>query len=98
MFHDHKLTRHAEVRMRQRGLRDNDINLLLQSASQISPDTYLLTKQDVAREITRCKREIQNLERLKGCKIVVERGCIVTCYHAVAKAQRKNLRHGRAAQ
>lgn len=98
MFHDHKLTHHAEVRMRQRGLRDNDIRLLLRASSQVSPDVYLLTEQDVAHEIARRKREIQSLERLKGCKVVVEQGCIVTCYHAGSKNQKKTLRYGRARQ
>lgn len=98
MFHDHELTRHAQVRMRQRGLRDDDIRLLLKSASQVSPDVYLLTEQDMAREIARCKREIQSLERLKGCKVVVEEGCIVTCYHADRKSRKKTLRYGKARQ
>lgn len=98
MFHDHELTRHAETRMRQRGLRDDDVGLLLKTASQVSPDAYLLTEQDMAREIARCKHEIQSLERLKGCKIVVEDGYIVTCYHAGRKSRKKTLRYGRTRQ
>ena len=98
MFHDHKLTRHAEMRMRQRGLRDDDLRLLLKAASQVSPDAYMLTERDAAREITRRKREIQSLERLKGCKVVVEDGIIITCYRAHRKNQKKTLRRGRAIQ
>ena len=98
MFHDHKLTRHAAVRMRQRGLRDDDMSLLLRAASQVSPDVYMLTERDTAREIARRKSEIQSLERLNGCKVVVEQGCIVTCYHAGKKNRKKTLRHGRALQ
>ena len=96
MLHDLRLTRHAEVRMRQRGLREGDVNLLLESASQISPDVYLLTRQDAAEAIARCKRRIQRLERPKGCKIVVAEGTVVTCYHSGHKNQKKTLRHGRA--
>lgn len=98
MFHDHKLTRHAEMRMRQRGLRDDDLRLLLKTASQVSPDAYMLTERDAACEIAIRKREIQSLERLKGCKVVVEDGTIITCYRAHRKNQKKTLRRGRAIQ
>ena len=95
MIHDHTLTKHADVRIRQRGLRDDDINLVLLTASSIGPDAYMLTAQDAAREIARRKHEIQTLERLKGCKLVVEGDSIISCYHADANAQKKTLRHGR---
>ena len=98
MFHDHKLTRHAQTRMRQRGVRDDDLRLLLTAASQVSPDAYMLTEHDAAREIASRKREIQSLERLKGCKVVVEDGTIVTCYRARRENQKKTLRRGRAIQ
>lgn len=98
MFHDHKLTRHAEMRMRQRGLRDDDLRLLLKTASQVSPDAYMLTERDAACEIAIRKREIQSLERLKGCKVVVEDGIIITCYRSHWKNQKKTLRRGRAIQ
>ena len=49
MFHDHKLTRHAAIRMRQRGVRDGDLRLLLEAASQVSSDAYMLTDHDAAR-------------------------------------------------
>jgi hypothetical protein len=58
--------------MRQRGLRDADLRLFLDSASQIAGDAYLLTEQDAAREIARRKQEIQRLERLKGVKVILE--------------------------
>lgn len=98
MFHDHELTRHADMRLRQRGLRDADLRLLLTAASQVSPDAYLLTEQDAVREIAQRKQEIQCLERLKGCKVVVVGGTIITCYRAGRENQKKTLRHGRATQ
>jgi len=95
---DHALTLHAETRMRQRGLRDADLRLILSTATQVAPDAYLLTRGDTAREIARRKREIQQLERLKGCKVVVERGAVLTCYHAGDWEQQKTLRRGRNSQ
>ena len=95
---EHTLTRHVETRMRQRGLRDEDFSLLLDSATQVAPDAYLLTRADAAREIARRKQEIQRLERLTGYKIVVAGGAVLTCYPSSPKDQRRSLRRGRTAQ
>ena len=81
MIHDLSLTRHAETRMRQRGLRDADVNLLLEVAECVSDDALLLTRQRAASEIERRRREIQQLERLCGAKLIIEDGTLVTVYH-----------------
>ena len=91
----HVLSLHAEARMRQRGLRDGDIRLLLDAATQVAPDAYLLTHADAAREIARLKRKIQRLERLRGVKVVVAGETIVTCYRSCRNDQRRTLRRGR---
>lgn len=98
MLHDHRLTRHAETRMRQRGLRGEDVRLLLEAASQVAPDAYLMTEQDAAREIAQRKRDIQVLERLRGCKVVVKDGAVLTCYHPSSDNLKKTLRRGRTTQ
>jgi hypothetical protein len=92
------LTRHAEVRLRQRGLRNADIVLLMVAATPISEDAWLMTDTDVAREITRRKREIQQIERLRGVKIVVTDGVVVTAYHSCLGDQRRALRRMRKAR
>ncbi len=94
----HVLTVHAETRMRQRGLRDADLDLILNCATQVAPDAYMLTRADTQHEIARLKRQIQCLERLRGCKVVVEGKTVVTCYHAHHNEQRRTLRRGRMAQ
>ena len=70
--------------MRQRGLRDEDIRLAFNASTQVANDAFVLTDRDAAREIQKRKREIQTFERLKGCKLIVEGGALVTCYHAVS--------------
>ncbi len=82
---DLRLTHHAEVRMRQRGFRKADVDLVLSVATRVADDAFFLTDRDVAREIERRKHEIQQLERLRGSKIVVEAGSLITLYHAVPK-------------
>ena len=84
MLQDLTTTRHAEARMRQRGFRDEDIRLALNASTQVANDAFVLTNRDAAREIQKRKREIQTLERLRGCKLIVEDGALVTCYRAVS--------------
>jgi hypothetical protein len=92
MLHDPDLTSHARTRMRQRGLRDEDLKLVLATATQVSSDAYMLTRKDVDREIAIRKQEIRLLERLESCKVVVVDGAVVTCFHADRAAQKRALR------
>lgn len=92
---DLELTRHGEARMRQRGYRDADVALVLNAATRVADDAYLLTNQDAAREIARRKREIQQLERLRGSKIIVEGTTLITLYHATAAQKGQNRRKRR---
>lgn len=88
-------TRHAERRLNQRGIRPCDVDLLLNSATQVSPDAYLLTNSDVEREILRRKQEIQQLEKLRGIKLVVQGDTLITAYRSQQSDQRRTLRRGR---
>ena len=44
-------TRHAEMRMQQRGIRKGDIELILACATRIDDDTWILRNRDVSRQI-----------------------------------------------
>lgn len=96
MTSNHHLTNHATTRMQQRGLRYSDMELLLQTATQVFPDAYLLTNKDAEREIAARKREIQRLEKLKGRKVVVDGGVVLTQYPSGQADQKRTLRYGRA--
>jgi hypothetical protein len=89
------LTRHAEVRARQRGLRDADIGLLMDTATPLAGGAWLMTDADAAREIARRKREIQRIEHLRGVKIVIAGDVVITAYNSRRSDQRLALRHGR---
>lgn len=97
-MNNHHLTNHATTRMQQRGLRKADMDLLLQTATQVSPDAYLLTQKDAEREISTRKDEIQRLERLKGRKIVVDGNVILTQYPSCKNDQKRTMRYGRVCQ
>ena len=85
-------SKHATQRMQQRGIRERDVDMVLSCGTLIDEASILLSDKDAAREIERRKHEIQALERLRGCKVVIIEGVVVTCYHAHAKHLKKLLR------
>jgi len=76
-----KLTHHAQVRIRQRGFREDDADLVFRVGTRVADDAILLTSKDVARAIQNRKQEIQKLERLRGSKVIVEGETLITIYH-----------------
>lgn len=92
---DLHLTSHAEVRMRQRGFSEADVDLLLKVGTPIADDAVFLTNRDATREIEARRREIRQLERLRGSKLIVEGGALITLYHADRKASRSGGRKRR---
>lgn len=117
------LSRHAEARMRQRGMRPSDLELVWRYGSAIGDDdyeVYLLKHKDAQREIDRLngeircqtrsqghsarmdrererhclKREIHVLERLRGRKLVVADGTVVTCYRSNRRDRKRMFRNG----
>ena len=73
-------------------MRHQDIELVFRYGTQLDDSSFLLSRNDVAREIQRRKREIQALERLRGVKIVVKERVIVTCLRATRKQIKNVLR------
>jgi len=98
MFHNLRFTRHAEVRMRQRGFRESDIGLIFSAATRVADDAFHLTNKDVAREIAQRRREIQNLERLRGTKMIVEGGGLITLYNFDGRPSRAAGRNWRRSE
>jgi hypothetical protein len=86
--HDLRFTHHAEARLRQRGFRNGDVSLVLSVATRVTEDAFFLSDKDATREIERRRNEIQQLERLRGTKVIVDGESIITIY----KCDRKNLR------
>ena len=63
------LSRHAEIRMRQRGMRPSDVDLILRFGSVIgggSHDVYFLKNKNVRREIDRLNGEIRRQKRSRS--------------------------------
>lgn len=92
---DLSYTRHAETRMQQRAIREKDIPLIINLGTQVDDETWILLERDAAREIATRKREIQKLERLANCKVVMLGETVITTYHARPADQKRALRRGR---
>ncbi|NCA72151.1 MAG: DUF4258 domain-containing protein [Sphingobacteriia bacterium] len=86
------LTQHAQSRIRQRGLRESDIAMIVATGTAVDADSLLLLAQDVDREIRRRKQEIGALERLRGCRVVIAGDQVVTVYRPSRRTERRLLR------
>jgi len=86
------LSRHAEVRAQQRGIRESDIQVIVAAGTPVDHNSVFLLARDVGREIQRRKREICVLERLRGCRVVIEGRTVVTIYRPSSKTEKKLLR------
>ena len=75
------ITRHAEARMSQRGIRNRDLDVLLDHGTDIGQDRVMLLAQDAERVIGNLKKQIARIQRLKGKVIVVSEGTLITAYH-----------------
>lgn len=78
------ITKHGRARMRQRGLRKTDPELILEYGTEIGQDRIMLRERDADKAIRSRKREIAILERLKNKVVVVSDGRLITAYHATA--------------
>lgn len=59
------ITRHARMRMSQRGIHGADIEVLLVHATDIGDDRLMLRDRDANRMIERCRRAIRIVKRQK---------------------------------
>ena len=86
-----QMTRHADQRMRQRGLSAEDIELVYRFGTQTAAG-ILLRRKDVA-NFERCiKRTISRLERLEGTLVVNDGDVIMTSYHTTTRRQKRLMR------
>lgn len=74
------LTRHAAARIRQRGFRESDFDVLVQFGEEFLDGTLMLTDDAVQSAIAEKKKEIAQLERLRGMKAPIKNGNILTVY------------------
>ncbi len=90
-----KYTKHGDQRINQRGFRRNDVGLIRRCGTPVpdrQAEVYLLRNKDVEREISARKREIQGLERMRGCEVVIVGNELVTVHHTSRRHEKTLLR------
>src|SRR5438309_1728866 len=86
------LTSHAAARMAQRCIKVNDSELIALIGTEVE-DGYLVRTKD-CQEVERVlKNFLAQVWRLRGKRLVVANGRIVTAYHASPRYQRRLLRN-----
>jgi hypothetical protein len=88
------LTGHATVRMAQRGIEIKDSELIAMIGSEVHDGYYVREKdyQEVERIL---KQLLQRCRRVRGKRLVVTNGQIITAYHACDRHERRLLRNAR---
>lgn len=88
-------TAHATVRMSQRGITNDAIELIMWIGTAVE-DGYLVREKDFQSFDRDLKRLRDHARRLVGKRLVVDGNRLVTAYHAVPSKKRRLLRGGRA--
>ena len=79
------ISRHAETRMSQRGIRQSDLDILIQFGEQISDDAFMITQKAA-------KTLIHKIERLVNTKFIIEGDMLVTAYKPKKAQQNKDFK------
>ena len=87
------LTHHAIVRMSQRGIRFDDLELAEFIGTEVEAGC-LVRRKDAQAIVRELKKLIDQIERLPGKRIVDGSGTVITAYHAIRSKERRLLRRG----
>jgi len=81
------ITKHAESRMRQRSISKSDVDLIVLIGSRIG-ESYLIREKDYQSVEHALKRILHRVRRLRGKRLVVSDGRLVTAFHATKQQHR----------
>ena len=84
-------TQHAVVRMEQRGIPAQDAELIVLIGTEVDGG-YLVRSKDVQAAEREIKRLLARIRRLRGKRLVIAEGRIITAYQATCRHQRGLLR------
>jgi len=93
-----RFSKHADQRIRQRGFLERDIGIVLEHGSPDSSGGVMLLRRDADLAIAQRKREIKALERLCGCRVVVQSDVLITVYRPTRRTEKHILRNRVAEQ
>ncbi len=85
------LCQHAETRVRQRGLSDTDIDLIVKHGIEVERG-FMVTEKAGRAYIDSLKGQIQQMERLIGKRVVCDGSTVITAYHTGRRKSRTLLK------
>lgn len=85
------ISRHASTRLAQRGVSSSDADLIVRFGTEVEGGYIFLEKNynDLEREL---KATLQKVRHLRGKRVVLESGHLVTAYHATKATIRRLLK------
>jgi len=84
------ITRHATVRLAQRGLSMADAEMIVKFGTEVE-DGFIFLGKNCADLEGELKAALQQVRHLRGKRVVLEDGHLVTAYHATRKTTHKLL-------
>lgn len=88
----YRYSAHALTRLRQRGRRFQDVELILRYGTTVSGDGIILREDDVARIVRELKTQCERIQRLANWKVVMAGETVVTIYPASKRHQKRLTR------
>jgi hypothetical protein len=82
---------HAVVRMAQRAILPNDVDLILAIGTEVE-DGVFVRRKDVQLFEHAVRGILKRLKKLEGKRLVVTNGCLVTAFHACPREQHRLMR------
>lgn len=92
-MNDLRLTSHAVTRMAQRAILPSDLDLILAFGSEVEGG-LLVRKKDVEDAEIAIRGVLRRLQKIRGKRIVVSDGEVVTAYHATNSDQHRLMKRG----
>jgi hypothetical protein len=86
-----QITSHALSRMAQRNISMSDVDLIMQIGAEVD-DGFLVREKECQLLEQQVKQFLNRVRRLKGKRIVVTDGCLVTAFHADRCEEKRLLR------
>jgi hypothetical protein len=80
------------IRMAQRGIRMEESELIAQYGTPVA-DGYLFREEDYEVLENEMMMWLERIRRLRGKRLIIADGRVVTAYHATKKQRRRLLRH-----
>lgn len=87
----YQLSKHARTRVRQRGFRKTDVDIVLYYGTAGIGGRYMLTNRDADEAIREGSFPLSDIERVRNCALVFEDGIVVTMYHCTSPTLRRAL-------